>query len=85
MAGGRIDGAFFVGGLIIGSALFSEVFTLIEPLYKSGAMGRVFLNDFFGLPLGMTLLAVTVAGILFIVFFAYLEKTVGKKISGRTN
>ncbi len=85
MAGGRIDGAVFVGGLIIGSVLFSEVFTLIEPLYKSGAMGRIFLNDFFGLPLGMTLFAVTIAGILFIVFFAFLETTLGKKISGRTN
>ncbi len=85
MAGGRIDGAVFVGGLLIGSALFSELFTLLEPLYKSGAMGRIFLNDFFKLSLGITILAVTVVGILFIAFFAFLEKTIGKKISGRTN
>ncbi len=84
MAGGKIDGAVFAGGLLIGSALFSEVFPLIKPLYKSGAMGRIFLHDFFGLPLGMTILLVTTAGIGFIVFFAFLEKIVQKKF-GRNN
>ncbi len=84
MAGGRIDGAVFVLGLLIGSALFSEVFTLIEPLYKSGAMGRVFLQDVFGLPLGMTILLITGAGIIFIAFFAFLEKVVQKKF-GRSD
>ena len=84
MAGGRIDGAVFVLGLLIGSALFSEVFTLIEPLYKSGAMGRVFLQDVFGLPLGMTILLITAAGIIFIGFFAFLEKVVQKKF-GRSD
>jgi len=84
MAGGRIDGAIFVLGLLIGSALFSEVFTLIEPLYKSGAMGRIFLHEFFGVPLGMTILFITGAGILFIVFFAFLEKMIQRKF-GRSN
>ncbi len=84
MAGGRIDGAVFAGGLLIGSALFSEMFTLIKPIYKSGAMGRIFLNDFFELPLGMTILLITAAGIGFIAFFAFLEKIIQKKF-GRTN
>lgn len=84
MAGGRIDGAVFVLGLLIGSALFSELFTLIDPLYKSGAMGRVFLHEIFGLPLGMTILLITGAGIIFIVFFAFLEKIFQGRF-GRSN
>lgn len=84
MAGGRIDGAIFVLGLLIGSALFSEIFELIKPLYKSGAMGRIFLNEFFGLPLGMTIFLITGAGLIFIVCFAFLEKMIQGKF-GRSS
>ena len=79
MAGGRIDGAVFVGGLLIGSTLFSELFGLLKPVYKAGAMGRIFLHQFFGLSLGMTILVVTVAGILFIAFFSQLEQRIWKQ------
>ena len=86
MAGGRIDGAAFVLGLLLGSALFSELFELIKPIYKSGAMGRIFLYDFFGLPLGITIFLVTGTGIAFIAFFNFLEKTISlRKTSGRSN
>jgi len=84
MAGGRIDGAVFVIGIMLGSALFSETFSLVEPIYKAGAMGRVFLNTVFGLPLGVTLFLVTVVGILFIVFFVFLEKFV-RNMTGRSS
>ena len=85
MAGGRIDGAVFVVGMLVGSAIFSELFELIKPIYKSGAMGRVFLYNFFGLPVGITTLLVTGLGILFIAFFSFLERIIRRRLGGLTN
>jgi hypothetical protein len=47
-------------------------------------MGRIFLNEFFGLPLGMTIFLITGAGLIFIVCFAFLEKMIQGKF-GRSS
>ncbi len=57
---GRIDALMFIGGSVIGIFLFTENFTLLEPLFNSGAMGSVTIfevpgisPEFFGIMLAV--------------------------------
>ncbi len=66
-----------------GSWLFSELFTYIKPLYKAGSFGKYFLYQLFKLPIGVTILIVTVVGICFLFLFTFLETLIGEKIGGK--
>jgi len=68
--------------MLISSIFFSEVFDIISPIYKSGAMGHVFLYDIFGLSIGKTVLLITAIAILFIGFFNILVNQVKKHSGG---
>ncbi len=46
---GRIDALMFIGGSVIGIFLFTENFTLLEPLFNSGAMGPVTIYEVLGI------------------------------------
>jgi len=60
---GKIDAWVFVGGIYIGIFSFSELYTLLEPLYNGAFDGNVTLMDTFGVNpywfvFGFTILAI---------------------------
>ena len=60
---GKIDALVYVGGILIGIFLFSELFSRFEPLYDGGFMGYMTIMDAFEISpyvfvFGFTLLAV---------------------------
>jgi len=50
---GKIDGYFFIGGVIIGMFIFGEVYSWIENFHKSGAMGTMLISDWLNISLGI--------------------------------
>jgi thiosulfate/3-mercaptopyruvate sulfurtransferase len=48
VASGKLDALVFLGGAVIGSVLFNETFTQVEPLYRWGAQEEI--RVAFGLP-----------------------------------
>jgi len=42
---GKLDGLFFIIGMIFGSFIFAELFPLLESFYRAGSMGQVRLSD----------------------------------------
>lgn len=63
LASGKLDALIFLIGAIIGSALFSEMFGLIKPLYTSGQRGVLFIYDTLGLSKGAFNILLGVAAI----------------------
>jgi hypothetical protein len=50
MASGNLDGAFAIGGVMLGSLAFGVGYGPLESFYKSGAMGAVRLDALLGVP-----------------------------------
>ena len=70
---GKIDGIVFMLGFMGGVLIFSEVFSLIENFYNSGYLGRVFLNEVFGIPLGLMAAFIIVFALGAFLFLKWLE------------
>jgi hypothetical protein len=65
---GRIDAMMFIGGSMIGILLFTENFTLLEPLFNAGSMGRITIHEVLGIsPELFGILLAIVAIIAFLV------------------
>jgi rhodanese-related sulfurtransferase/uncharacterized membrane protein YedE/YeeE len=61
-ASGKLDALVFLGGTVIGSIIFNESFPLIQPLYKWGHRGVVFIYQTLNLsPGGFTMLLTFIA------------------------
>lgn len=50
---GKLDGLVFIGGMILGSAIFGELYPLLKGFYESGSMGAVRLSDVLNIHSGM--------------------------------
>lgn len=79
LATGKIDGIFFVGGVLFGIFVFGETVSDIEPFFNSSYMGRFTLPEWLGLPTGTVVLLVVVIALALFVGAEYLEQVVGKK------
>ncbi len=79
-ATGKIDGMFFVGGVLGGIFVFGEVEKFFDTWWQTGGyLGRFTLMDWLGLPAGVVVTLV-VAMALFMFWGAeQLEKYVGKR------
>ena len=49
-ASGNLDGLMTVGGVVVGSVLYSELYPYVESLHNATNFGHVFLYDLVGLP-----------------------------------
>ena len=58
LVSGKIDALLFIGGLVVGSMLFTLGFDSFAPLQNAGAKGRVLLHEYFRVPSGVMVLAV---------------------------
>lgn len=59
----KIDGIFFVGGVMIGVFLFGETVYLFDGFWISSLMGRFTLPDLLGLPTGVVVLLVVLMAV----------------------
>jgi uncharacterized protein len=60
---GKIDALLFVGGIALGSGVYTLTGTSMAPLADSGAKGRVLLHEWLHLPSGVVVFAIAVAAV----------------------
>ena len=78
---GRIDGLFFMIGMMVGIFLFALLFEYIEPLYHAtqGA-GSQTLSDLTGLPRWVIVLSLFIMAVIGFIFGSRVEEKSGKVI-----
>ena len=80
VATGKLDGAVFIGGFLIGSLVFGDFFPVWGDFYNSDYMGAFRLDQAFGISLGATVLLMIVIavvgtiGMIFVQDFFWGEK-----------
>ena len=57
---GKLDGLFFVLGIFVGSLLFTVSYDLFADFHQRGALGRVLLHEYFGIPSAVMVAAVCI-------------------------
>ena len=77
MATGKIDGVFFVMGVLAGIFLFGETVNSFDIFFNSSYMGRFTLPELFGLDYGTVLLAIVVMALLMFWGAEKIEAAVG--------
>ncbi len=77
MATGKIDGVFFVLGVLAGIFLFGETVNSFDVFFNSSYMGRFTLPELFGLDYGTVLLAIVVMALLMFWGAEKIESAVG--------
>lgn len=73
---GKIDGALFVGGILVGSLVYVLTGGSLAPLADAGAKGRVLLHEWLGVPSGVVVFAVAVAAVGAFVLGGKIEAVV---------
>jgi len=77
MATGKVDGVFFVLGVLTGIFLFGETVSSFELFFDSSYMGRFTLPQLFGLSYGTVVVAVVVMALLMFWGAEKVEASVG--------
>lgn len=75
---GKIDAIIYVLGIMIGVFIFSELFSVIEPLYDGDFFGNVTLMDTFGISPYWFTLIFTVLAVLIFAFADFIRNRVKK-------
>lgn len=74
----KVDGILFLGGVIAGTGLFAETVGSYEPFYLSSNLGRFTLAEWWGLPVGVTVLLVLALALFMFWGGELLEERYGK-------
>jgi hypothetical protein len=77
---GKIDALVYVGGILIGIFLFSELFSRFEPLYDGGFMGYITIMDAFEISPYVFVFAFTLLAVLSFVIADIVRKRVKKVV-----
>ena len=77
MATGKIDGIFFVLGVLAGIFLFGETVSNFDVFFESSFMGRFTLPELFGLDYGVVVLAVVLMALFMFWGAEKIEAAVG--------
>ena len=88
MASGKIDASVYLGGAIIGSILFNELFFILKPictwgqssLQAYGQPGLAFLNSSLGVPRRTVILGITLFALVCFWGAEYIEARKGNKV-----
>lgn len=75
----KIDGMTFLVGALFGVYLFGETVQGFQPFFLSSYLGRLTLDQLFGLPVGVTVLLVSAAALLLFWGAEIVERHFGKK------
>jgi len=76
---GKLDGLVFIGGMIIGSFIFAEIFPLLEGFYSAGDMGAIRLTDVLNLNSGIIALLVCLMAVGAYWFVEKVENKFGDR------
>jgi len=76
---GRKDAMFALGGMFLGTIIFSEAYPLLKGFKYSGQMGKLSLVEVFSLPVGFVFLLVVIFALGFFWFANLMEKKFGGK------
>jgi len=79
MATRKIDGLFFVLGGLFGIFLFGETVDLFAGFWNSSYLGRLTLQDWLGLPVGIVVLAIVLMALFMFWGGEHLERIFGGK------
>jgi len=74
----KLDAWIFLGGALLGSILFNEMYGLVRSLSTAGERGVLFVYDSLGMSQGTFLVILTAAGAVFFGLCERLEKARGK-------
>lgn len=80
MVSGKLDALFFVGGLFLGTLIFTLGFDAVAPLQKMGHLGRVLLHEALHIPSGLMVLGVV---LMAVGAFAFVKKVEARVNAGR--
>lgn len=80
----KIDGIFFVLGVLSGVAVFGETVGSFQHFFLSSYLGRLTLPDWLGLPVGLVVVFVVLMALLFFWAAERIERIVGSKASWRS-
>jgi len=76
---GKLDGLIFIGGMILGSFIFAELFPLLEGFYEAGAMGAVRLSNVLKINAGIIALLVCLMAVGAYGFVEKVEQKFGDR------
>jgi uncharacterized protein len=79
-ASGKTDALFFIGGLLLGSVVFTLGYDSLAALQNSTARGRVLLHEFFHLPSGVIVLGVVIFAVGAFVAVGRIEAAVRRSL-----
>lgn len=78
LASGKLDALIFLGGVVLGSIGFNELFPVVRPLYTWGSQGVVFIYQTLDLSLGSFALIFTLAAVACFWGVELIERNRGK-------
>ena len=79
----KVDGMFFVGGVLIGIFIFGETEQMIDIFFNSSFYGRFTLPELFGVSYGTIVLAVVVMALVFFLLSEKVESFMDKDYKTR--
>ncbi len=74
VATAKIDGFFFVAGVLLGILLFGETVSYFDIFFNSSDYGRFTLPELFGSSYGVVVFSIVVAALMMFVGAEYIEK-----------
>lgn len=74
LASGRYDAGVFIGGVLIGSIVFNELFPVIAPLYTWGDQGVVYLHESLGISRHGSLVLIGIIAVATIGVSEWIER-----------
>jgi len=77
---GKIDAIAYVAGAMIGILIFSEFFTLFQPLYEGSFMGNITLVDSFDINPYWFIFIFTILAVLIFVLTDFIRKRTKKQV-----
>jgi len=75
---GKIDAIVYIVGIMIGVFIFSEFYTLFQPLYEGSFLGNITVVDYFGVSPYWFIFALTIVALLAFFFTDMIRKRVKK-------
>lgn len=83
VAGAKLDALVFIGGVVLGSILFNEVFPLIRGLYEAGSAGQAFLYETLNIPQDLLLFVFCAAAVVAFAGSTWIERRSGINVLTR--
>lgn len=79
---GKFDAMLFLGGLVVGSAVFTLGFETFQPLQNATAMGRMLIHEYFHVSSAAIVLAVALFAVGSFAMVRRIETMVNRSIGG---